>query len=550
VELSAGFAQTITPRLPKQITPAQPVGQQEVHRFVAPSAASEAELVADAIARMHAGGTPYSAIALLFRSVRTSAPLFRAALDARGIPWRCVGTSDLFLQDEAVALQKAFLLLGGRDYFDRSARERVSLTVPMVVAELGRVFGAKRSLTRWFEKTIAALPQQKAVDLVGTFYGLVEHLDVSNRDGGPRLATLARFSQLLADFERAQRRMRRVHSESGHASAEGTEFRGARSDASWAFARFASFVSFYAESSYEDGEEPLGFDVDAVTLTTVHQAKGLEWPVVFVPCLSSGRFPSRATGRPRNWLIPRELFSAERYEGTDVDERRLLYVAITRARQHLYLSTHAAVSKRAVKPSPYFVELGGAGLSVSSAPLPVPAKPCAATEAGDERPTFSFSELVSWLRCPMSYRLRLELGFQPRAAKELGYGKAVHHVLRRVAEETQRTGRVPGKEFIASIFDREFFLPYADKAALSVMRPAAERLVRRYIDHHSDDLLKTWGVERSFELQLPEAQITGRADVIVEKDGNLTILDYKTNGATGDDGANELQLAAYAAAAR
>ena len=62
-------------------------------------------------------------------------------------------------------------------------------------------------------------------------------------------------------------------------------------------------------------------DQDKVTLSTIHQAKGMEWPVVFVPWLSEGLFPSQKAGE----------------EGRMDEERRLFYVVVTRAKDHLYL---------------------------------------------------------------------------------------------------------------------------------------------------------------------------------------------------------------------
>ena len=62
-------------------------------------------------------------------------------------------------------------------------------------------------------------------------------------------------------------------------------------------------------------------DQDKVTLSTVHQAKGMEWPVVFVPWLSEGMFPSQKAGE----------------EGRLEEERRLFYVVVTRAKDHLYM---------------------------------------------------------------------------------------------------------------------------------------------------------------------------------------------------------------------
>lgn len=556
VTLAAAFADTIRPRMPKRITAVRPEGELDVHCFIAEDAEAEARLVADAIARAHERGTPYAAHAILLRSVATSSRPFADALDERRIPWRCAGTTGLFLQAEAKALAKAFFLLAGeKRWHDARTHADESVTLEDVARELASTFGAPELRIRdWLRRSRDAVPATQAVDFVGTLYSLfpvlgVERLDPSSPEDGARLATLARFSQLLADFESATRRLRRVDDE-GRATGRGTQLRGASSDLSLALQRLARFIGFYAQTAYENGEDAPGLDVDAVTISTVHQAKGLEWPIVFVPCLSVRRFPSPRTGQPRDWLLPRESFNARRYEGTEEDERRLMYVAMTRAKDHLYLSTHERVSSQRVQPSPFFEELGGRGLQPSDRPLPIASTPIQVRGAQAETPTLSLSEVTAFLRCPMSYRLRLELGFQPRAAKELGYGKAVHHVLRRVAEYTRRTGAVPAAVDIDAIFDAEFFLPYADAPALHTMRRAAERLVERYVRQYQQDLLRTWSVERPFELKLSDANVTGRADVILDAGAGLTLVDYKTRISPDADEDFFTQLAVYAAAGR
>ena len=147
--------------------------------------------------------------------------------------------------------------------------------------------------------------------------------------------------------------------------------------------------------AYEDFEGEDSFDLDAVDILTVHQSKGLEWPVVFVPCLTDKRFPSGKSGRAQDWLLPINVFPAlarSRYEGGDAEERRLFYVAMTRSRDCLYLSWFTKKKNR-FRPSPFLTAVAGKTPDVETT-LPLPDHFTPDAEAPDEPPTLSFSELA------------------------------------------------------------------------------------------------------------------------------------------------------------
>jgi DNA helicase-2/ATP-dependent DNA helicase PcrA len=220
---------------------------------------------------------------------------------------------------------------------------------------------------------------------------------------------------------------------------------GGQDRGSWYYSNLAIYIVNYAQGAYEgfDGEED--FALEAVDLTTVHRAKGLEWPVVFVPSTTDKRFPSSRTGKVRDWLVPRDRFDASRYEGSDGDDRWLFYVAMTRARDWPSVSRHARVTRNAVQSSPYYREL--ASLEVEPNEIELPAIDTAAP--GDDPISLTYSELAQFLDCGTAFRLRSLIGFQPRLAPELGYGKAGHHVMRSIAETTRATGRVPTDAEIA-----------------------------------------------------------------------------------------------------
>jgi DNA helicase-2/ATP-dependent DNA helicase PcrA len=248
--------------------------------------------------------------------------------------------------------------------------------------------------------------------------------------------------------------------------------------------------------------------------------------------------------------VPRNRFNAPRYEGSDADERRLFYVAMTRARDWLSVSAHDRVSRNDVRRSPYYLELDQ--LEARPDDIRLPVIEAADDDAGDPI-ALTYSELAMFIDCGLAFRLRELIGFEPRLATELGYGKAVHHVLRAVAEETRASGRVPSSDEIDQILDASFFLPTANKPAHRQLKQAARRLVTTYTDRHEGDLHRVWETERPFELHLDGVTISGRADVILDQEGGeptaLAIVDYKTS-TSGSVLDHALQLQVYADAGR
>lgn len=322
---------------------------------------------------------------------------------------------------------------------------------------------------------------------------------------------------------------------------------GGQDRGDWYYKNLAIHIVNYAQGAYEGFDGETDFQIDAVDLTTVHRAKGLEWPAVLVPSMTASRFPTTRTGQAQDWLVPRGQFNAARYEGSDPDERRLFYVALTRARDWLSVSRHERVTTRQVRASPYFQELAATRIDPGDVALP----PIETVGAGAQTIEVSFSEVAAFLDCALAYRLRNLVGFQPRLAPELGYGKAVHHVLRTVADVTKATGRVPDRAAIDAILDAGFFLATANKPAHRQLKEA-RRLVTTYANDHADDLFRVWEAERPFELHLDGILVRGRADVLLDHEGGvptaLAILDYKTS--TQNLGAHDLQLQVYADAGR
>jgi DNA helicase-2/ATP-dependent DNA helicase PcrA len=558
VQGANAFAQTIPGRLAKSMQPVRAPATPEVVHWHAATEAEEVEGIADSIERLHAAGFAYRDIAVLYRSVRTSAPPLIDALEQRGIPYACGGRTGLFLQPEVALFGEMFAWMAGGEWRDAKYAELREASLDAVVAGFEREFnsgspipGLKQYITDW--KKIhdrAAIP----VSLVGDYYKILAFLGVQRTDpnsprGANRLGSLARFSQVLADFEHVTRRARYKDEESGKS------FRGGRDRGREFFTALHRYLLHYAQDAYEDWSGDERTAADAVDILTVHQAKGLEWPVVFLPALTTGRFPSRFAGRQQEWLLDEALFpneSRRRYEGGDPEERRLFYVAMTRARDCLYLSCFDRKEINAARPSAYFAEVT-TGSPESVLPLPLPTL---ADGGAREAPPLdiSFSEVSLFEECGHRFRLGSAFGFQQELAQELGYGKAIHHVLRQVAEVARDSGTLPDTDAIEALLAAEFYLPFANGPAFARMFQSARRLVRRYIDEYADDLARVWAIERPFELNLPDGRVSGRADVVLDQEGGktgaLAIVDYKVASDPAYDARYRRQLSIYAAAAR
>lgn len=547
VQLADRFSESIPDRRGTRMHATRPsAAGPEISFWRAPTRSEEARLIAAAIRDAHDRlGYRYRDIAVLCR-LKSSFPAILDAFAEADVPVQPGGRTALFDQPEAELFGRTVCWLV--DYEWRVSRygwqsepvddgallRGFADLYDLAPAEVGEV---EVRLRRWKAEVD---DERRPANLVRDYYEVLSLLDVENWDlDDPlvvnRMGTLARCSQLLADYEAASRRSRPLPEAPG-------EQRGARDRGRKYYEWLARYVQNWARGAYESFEGEEDVDLEAVELLTIHKAKGLEWPLVFVPALTEGRFPSGRIGQPREWLIPRKLFDARRYEGSDDDERRLFYVALTRARDFLSLSTFQRI-RNSYPPSPYLLEVT-AGEPLAQGP----AEPSAPEPRGEEDLEMletSFSELAAFSECGLAYRLRGAIGFQPPLVPEIGYGRAVHHILRLLADHVRATGAVPDAALVDELFERSFYLPAANRPAHRQLKAQARRLIGRYVSDWGEDLHRVWAVERPFSLHFGDATIEGRADVILDESGNeesLSIVDYKTAADAHDRHAFQLRV--------
>jgi hypothetical protein len=303
IDAANAFAATIPGRLPKTMGHHRPSsGGAEVVAWTADDEQREAGWVTNLVLDVHDAGVPYRSIAVLVRGRAAYRRLVEefATFD---VPVQPGGRSGLFDQPEASVLGRTFAWMTGVEW--RPVRGPGALvSEDALLDEYQSVFdldgAARNRVRRYLREWRDAVPgKTRSADLVGELYELLAELGVRYWDlvdplAVNRLGTLARFTALLADYESVRRRAR------PDAEAAGEQV-GGQDRGDWYYRNLAIHIVNYAQGAYEGFDGEPDFELDAVDLTTVHRAKGLEWPAVFVPSMTANRFPTTRTGQVQNW---------------------------------------------------------------------------------------------------------------------------------------------------------------------------------------------------------------------------------------------------------
>ncbi|HLQ62222.1 MAG TPA: ATP-dependent DNA helicase [Candidatus Acidoferrales bacterium] len=566
-----------------------------VNLVMAADSKLEARLVASEIRRLAAAGRRYSEIAVLAHSVRLLPREFEDELRRHLIPYVTSGGSGFFDRQEVKDVVALLRLV--ENPLDDGALVRV-LQGPVVrlddagVYRLARPRFEKRALRLrdcldaaeqdLFDSQLAERARSvlAVTDRLAAMKDALTVADVLNRlleETG-----YLRHAQLRAAREgpRALLNLRKVFAMAG------------RFEREMALAGIGDFVRHL--DSIMDAELPVGEATEeapeAVSLLTVHAAKGLEFPVVFLVNLR----PPRPRDTERWFFDPDGLGFVMKYWGSDKhprfkqslpstaglelalqERRRAVYVAMTRAQDLLYVSAtreEASPAEVDVLPDDHFSELMSWALGsperarvVVAEQLELPqlrppaaastvdaesvaavlgrlelmaqAEAAAATAMAAAAPVqLSFSQLHQFEVCPVRYRFS-QVWRVPAPPDELlppaagegstELGRAVHEAL---AAHHQGGG---------------------DLLRLYSGPPDGEEMLRRYLEHPLARA-ETLGVELEFNLRLGGLRLKGFVDRVCVLDGRTVLVDYKTN-AKLDERLQEvysLQLRLYGLAAQ
>jgi ATP-dependent DNA helicase UvrD/PcrA len=530
-------------RFPKELRGHRGLGS-DILVVCSPTARDEAFEVIDLLGDLRRVGKlrRWGDVAILLRSVRSYAQPYLEALQVNQIPHSVIGDASFFDRDEISQLYDLICFLAaGKPWGDKHVRSPI----------VGLSEQACETLAGYKEDLMEVATERKLVALgisdAGDREKLLSLLDLKREvHAHKQRSILAALHELLAishcvsRFERA-------------GDVEALANIGRLTQLFQAWDEWGTSSGLYPFLEYlkllrEGGEEPFRVPPeDAVQVMTIHQAKGLEFPVVVIAAAMQGRLPSAR--RADRYEVPFELRASGAPEVEDphlVDERKLFYVAATRTRELLVIGTADVVAKRGGGPSQFIEEMFGRDpheAAVLSRRFIAEALETAGRPAYEPRPRHSFSELAYFLQCPMRYKLRVVYGLQAPAGEAAGFGANVHRALEAIHRRAM-AGDIVSPEDVEAIVEETWVPAPRQPAKIEQgVRKGAVTAVRRYVEREHEGLAGTVSAESAFSLALGEDILGGKIDLLRWKHGSTEVVDFKT-AKKGKIAEKELELQA------
>lgn len=328
----------------------------------------------------------------------------------------------------------------------------------------------------------------------------------------------------------------------------------------------------YLDLSMELGESPLAAnedwtEINAVNIMTVHSAKGLEFPVVFLVNLVSQRFPT--IERREQIPIPEALIKEVLPVGDFhlEEERRLFYVGMTRAKEKLFLTAanYYGEGKREKKLSPFIFEALGENVD-SKVNNSVKVKQLSFLdyknsdvrnkESNKEKikiDYLSYSQIETFEICPLHYKLKYILKVPTPASASASFGTSIHAALKSFYENIAAGAKPSDKLLFKLLEDNWVKEGYKDKKHEKDFFEKGKLYLSGYLKEGYNSKTPILSLEQPFTIPLgKDLKIGGRVDRVDDLGGGeIEIIDYKT-GATipsQKEVDKNLQLSFYALAA-
>jgi DNA helicase-2/ATP-dependent DNA helicase PcrA len=305
----------------------------------------------------------------------------------------------------------------------------------------------------------------------------------------------------------------------------------------------------------EDGALKMDFeDSEVVKVMTVHAAKGLEFKYVFIVDLVDKRFPT--INRGEKISIPDALVKEKLTNSKDIhleEERRLFYVAATRAKDELFLTAAKDYGgAKDKKPSRFIEEMGinpemsnqaARGLSeelkrdLDNLKNVIDEKESAAKKIYHLPERFSFSQLAAYENCPLQYKFAFILKIPaPGDKASLVFGRVLHDTLYEfmgalLENKTPSLFSGISEDKILELYEKHWQPDgYNNKEEREKYYEKGKGITQKFVtDLTAEKLPQVLFLEKDFTFKIGAYAIKGKIDRVDKlPDGTLEIIDYKT----------------------
>jgi DNA helicase-2/ATP-dependent DNA helicase PcrA len=308
---------------------------------------------------------------------------------------------------------------------------------------------------------------------------------------------------------------------------------------------FLKNLELILEVKEETSTSDIDPDLDAVNVLTVHAAKGLEWPVVFIVNCVSDRFPTRS--KSDSLPIPDDLIKERLPEGDFhlEEERRLFYVGATRAKDLLFFSSADDYGGKRIKKLSQFV------LEILSEPKPQRIKH---KLSPDEKIAFfkktrpsavrlpdrfssdvlhlSRNQIDDYASCPKKFYFAHVVKIPLLENQNLMYGTAIHGALDHFFARRLARGKPTLKQLLADFNEAFQNVGFITREQEEKRHQAGIETLTRFFQEDQNSPTVPRNVEARFEFCVDKIKVNGRYDLVL-KSGELNeIVDFKTSKVT------------------
>ena len=522
----------------------------------------EAQGVINKIAEiMNGKEASFSDFAILVRANSHAAP-FTRALERANFPYQFLASKGLYSKPIILDIISYFKLLD--DYHESSALYRILnlsfLNIP--IEDIAKINQYARRKTKSLYEALNELPLIFGVsDTASQGINLVLNIIKKHTEQ----AKTKNVSEILISFLKDSGYLKQLTSTENvqklnlitqfHQKIK--NFEEASIDAS-----LKSFMETL-NMELESGEEgKLSFDLsqgpDMVRVMTIHAAKGLEFRYVFLVNLVDRRFPT--TERKEPIEIPKELIKEIIPKG-DIhleEERRLCYVAMTRAKEKLFLTSadnYGGVRKK--KPSRFLMEMNfvkkDEELDVKDVKSSAVRNEKKKTVEHLVLPSYlSYSQLKAFETCPLQYKYSHVLRVPMRGRAVFSFGKTIHNTLHQFVKLTTKgkmasqknifsDDKAEGKKIVLNLPDLiELYKKnwiddwYDSKIQKQEYYKLGQKVIKDFYDKFIQEQPKIaeingeLALETSFRLKVANNTIFGLIDRIDQTKEGIELIDYKT----------------------